>query len=133
LDGISEPLIKGFDTVIPPGPKPVDPGVIVTGHTGDKTPRADWAKDGSFLVFRYLFQQVPEFNDFLNKHPIRKDGNGKVLTPEQGSALLGARMVGRWKSGKSYCQWLSMSLNEIRSSGAPVDITPFEDDPDLAR
>jgi len=110
LDGVSEPLIKGFDTDIPPGPKPVDPGVIVTGHTGDITPRADWAKEGSFLVFRYLFQQVPEFNDFLKKHPIPKDGNEKVLTPEEGSALLGARMVGRWKSGKSYCQWLSISL-----------------------
>jgi len=84
----------------------VDPGVILTGHTGDDngpgvpTTRADWAVDGSFLVFRYLFQQVPEFNKFLEANPVKKDGNGKDLTPEEGSELLGARMVGRWKSGK---------------------------------
>lgn len=90
--------MTGFDTVINPGPKPVNPGVIVTGHNGD-IQRADWATDGSFLSFRYLFQQVPEFNTFLTKNPISKDGNGVALKPEDGSELLGARMVGRWKSG----------------------------------
>jgi len=101
LDGISNPVIDGFDTVINPGPKIVDQGIILTGRHNDplETTRADWAKDGSFLVFRYLFQLVPEFNKFLKDHPIAEDGNGKPLTPEQGSELLGARMVGRWKSG----------------------------------
>ena len=86
---------------------PVQPGVLLTGQNGDNkadgTPntRAPWATDGSFLAFRYLFQQVPEFNEFLKKNPIAKDGNGNVLTPEAGSDLLGARMVGRWKSGVS--------------------------------
>ncbi|KDR72906.1 hypothetical protein GALMADRAFT_252241 [Galerina marginata CBS 339.88] len=116
LDGISNPVVNGFDTVINPGPKTVDPGVVLTGHPGnpgDPITRAPWATDGSFLVFRWLFQQVPEFNEFLKAHPIAKDGNGKVLTPEEGSDLLGARMVGRWKSG------------------APIDIAPFQDDPAL--
>jgi deferrochelatase/peroxidase EfeB len=115
LDGISNPLIKGFDTVIPPGPSPVDPGVIVTGQTGDPglKIRQDWSRDGSFVAFRWLFQQVPEFDEFLTKNHLPEDGNGKILTPEEGSDLLGARMVGRWKSG------------------APIDITPFKDDPAL--
>ena len=93
----------------------MDPGVIVTGKTGDPgiAIRADWSTEGSFAAFRYLFQLVPEFNDFLNKNPIPEDGNGKVLTPAEGSDLLGARIVGRWKSG------------------APIDITPFKDDPAL--
>ena len=95
--------MTGFDdTVIHPGPKPVAPGIIVTGHEGDTGPREEWAKDGSFLAFRYLFQAVPEFNAFLAKNPIPKDGNGNVLTPSEGSELLGARMVGRWKSGALY-------------------------------
>ncbi|KAF8952262.1 peroxidase TAP [Flammula alnicola] len=117
LDGISNPVVNGFDTVINPGPKLVDPGVLLTGHPGDvaQTTRAAWATDGSFLAFRYLFQQVPEFDDFLTKNPIAKDGNGKALTPVQGSDLLGARMVGRWKSG------------------APIDVSPFQDDPALAK
>lgn len=99
MDGISNPVVTGFDTVINPGPKPVNPGVIVTGHNGDTTTRASWATDGSFLAFRYLFQEVPEFDVFLSKNPIPKDGNGNVLKPADGSELLGARMVGRWKSG----------------------------------
>jgi len=116
LDGISNPLVNGFDTVINPGPKTVDPGVVVTGQTGDPgiAKRAPWAVDGSFAVFRYLLQLVPEFEDFLTKNPLAKDGNGEVLTPAEGSALLGSRIVGRWKSG------------------APIDLAPFQDDPALA-
>jgi hypothetical protein len=112
LDGISNPAVIGFDKDPNPGPVPVNPGVVVTGHTGDpsQATRASWAVDGSFLVFRYLFQQVPEFNDFLRKNPIAFQD----LTPEEGSDLLGARLVGRWKSG------------------APIDLSPFKDDPVLA-
>ena len=115
MDGISNPVVKGFDKVINPGPTPVEPGVMVTGYTGDPalSIRQDWSVDGSFLAFRYLFQEVPEFDQFLIKNALTKDGNGKALTPAEGSELLGARMVGRWKSG------------------APIDITPFKDDPPL--
>ena len=115
MDGVSNPAVTGFDTVIQPGPSPVQPGVIVTGKTGDPglNIRKDWSTEGSFVVFRWLFQQVPEFDVFLTQNPVPKDGNGKVLTPQEGSDLLGARMVGRWKSG------------------APIDITPFQDDPAL--
>ena len=44
---------------------------------------------------------------------ITQDGNRRVLTPEEGSDLRRARMAERWKSG------------------APIDITPFKDDPAL--
>ncbi|KAG6902138.1 hypothetical protein C0995_003895 [Termitomyces sp. Mi166 len=115
LDGISNPSVIGFDKNPNPGPKPVRAGVLVTGHDGDlgsvNTPRPAWAVDGSYLTFRYLFQQVPEFNKFLADNPIPLPG----LTPKEGSELLGARLVGRWKSG------------------APVDLSPFQDDPELAK
>lgn len=52
--------------------------------------------DGSFLVFRFLFQLVPEFDKFLKENPVKVPG----LSPEEGSELMGARLVGRWKSGK---------------------------------
>ncbi|KAK0468764.1 peroxidase TAP [Armillaria novae-zelandiae] len=111
LDGVSNPSVIGFDTNPPPGPKPVRAGAILAGEDGDSraATRPGWAKDGSFLVFRYLFQLVPEFDDFLKRHPIIAPG----LSPEDGSELMGARMVGRWKSG------------------APIDITPLFDDPEL--
>lgn len=98
LDGISNPSIIGFDNLTkPPGPEAVNPGILLTGHQDDllQAQRASWATDGSFLVFRYLFQNVPEFHDYLKKNPIVMDG----ATPEQGSELLGARIVGRWMSG----------------------------------
>ena len=115
MDGISNPKVLGFDTDTNPGPKPVQAGVILTGQPGDPgfSIRKDWSTDGSFAVFRYLFQKVPEFNDFLTKNPLSKDGRGNDLTPKEGSELLGARIVGRWKGG------------------APIDISPFQDDPAL--
>ncbi|KAK0470216.1 peroxidase TAP [Desarmillaria tabescens] len=111
LDNISNPSVIGFDKDPPPGPKPVRAGALLVGEEGDSraATRPGWAKDGSFLVFRYLFQLVPEFDDFLKKHPI----TGHGLSPEDGSELRGARMMGRWKSG------------------APIDLTPHKDDPEL--
>ncbi|KIJ24614.1 hypothetical protein M422DRAFT_194503, partial [Sphaerobolus stellatus SS14] len=110
-DGISQPGITGFTANPQPGQIVIDPGHILLGETGDASiaTRPAWAKDGSFLAFRQLAQLVPEFNKFLVDNPVSLPG----LTAAQGSALMGARMVGRWKSG------------------APVDLTPVFDDPVL--
>ncbi|KAF7291858.1 Fungal peroxidase [Mycena indigotica] len=110
LDGISNPAVEGFQTPLP-GQAVVPPGEILVGESGDslQASRPSWAKDGSFLAFRQLKQLVPEFNKFLADNPIR---TGK-LTRQQGSDLMGARMVGRWKSG------------------APVFLSPLVDDPNL--
>ncbi|KAJ7698702.1 dye-decolorizing peroxidase precursor [Mycena rosella] len=111
LDGISNPAVVGFRTPLP-GQAVVPTGEILVGETGDRiTGRPSWAKDGSFLVFRQLKQLVPEFNKFLTDNPIQQPG----LTPQNGSDLLGARMMGRWKSG------------------APVFLAPLADEPELGR
>ena len=94
MDGISQPGIQGFTTNPVPGQTVISPGNILLGENGDSVSRPQWAKDGSFLAFRQLKQLVPEFNKFLADNPIQEKG----LTNEQGSALLGARMMGRWKS-----------------------------------
>jgi deferrochelatase/peroxidase EfeB len=93
----------GFQTPLP-GQAVVPTGEILVGETGDNVTRPLWAKDGSFLVFRQLKQLVPEFDKFLTDNPIRIP----ALTPKQGSDLLGARMIGRWKSVscKNYSQGL---------------------------
>jgi len=120
LDGVSNPAITGFDANPAPGPAPVRPGVILMGHPGDErqqgnetipNERDPWMVDGSFLVFRYLFQKVPEFDDFVNRNASKVQGPG--MTKQQSADLFGARLVGRWKSG------------------APLDITPFMDDEEL--
>lgn len=102
MDGISQPAVQGVDTKPNPGQETVPQGIILLGRDGDaptlngqSVTRPSWALDGSFLALRYLFQLVPEFNTFLKQNPITATG----LSAEQGSELLGARLVGRWKSG----------------------------------
>jgi Dyp-type peroxidase family len=56
-----------------------------------------WAKNGSFLVFRRLRQDVGAFNSFLAQtaQSLNEQGWKPPLTPENAGALL----VGRWRSG----------------------------------
>uniref|UniRef100_A0A0W0G2I0 Dyp peroxidase n=1 Tax=Moniliophthora roreri TaxID=221103 RepID=A0A0W0G2I0_MONRR len=110
MDGISQPAVKGFVQTPLPGQSVVDPGVILTAQTGDSNSRPAWTKGGSFLAFRQLQQRVPEFNKFLVNNALSVPG----LTAQENAELLGARMVGRWKSG------------------APIDLAPLRDDPALA-
>ena len=57
----------------------------------------DWAKNGSFLVYRRLSQNVPEFQDFLeaSTKSLKEAGFDSSLT----SKRLGSLLVGRWPSG----------------------------------
>ena len=75
------------------GQQVVPPGVILLGQEGDDIRRPQWARNGSILAFRHLSQLVPEFNAFLEKNAI------PGLPLQEGAELLGARLMGRWKSG----------------------------------
>ena len=83
------------------------------GYPGDslyqnkKTPRPAWSKDGTLMVFRKLPQLVPEFNKYVSdagpkwREWMPADDVPKIQPPlsdEEGAALFGARLVGRWKS-----------------------------------
>ncbi|KAI0804730.1 hypothetical protein BC629DRAFT_1203838 [Irpex lacteus] len=111
LDGISNPAVIGFNDPLP-GQTLVLPGIILTGRLGDGTfTRPSWTKDGSFLVFRKLKQLVPEFNKWTLDNAVQNKAG--TLTVQEGAEFIGARMIGRWKSG------------------APLDIVPETDDPTL--
>ena len=88
-----------------PGQDLLWPGEFVFGYP-KQDPKADeidkplefpadagpaWAKNGSFLVFRRLRQDVFEFHRFLNQ----KAAENGIPNPN----LLGAKLVGRWRSG----------------------------------
>jgi len=92
-DGISQPGVTGLTTPLP-GQRLLDPGRFVFGYPGQPggatAPPLPWMANGSFMVFRRLVQLVPEFNQFL-----ASQANSLGMDP----ALLGARLVGRWKSG----------------------------------
>jgi len=118
-DGISQPGIRGLTrraTNDPkqglPGQDLIWPGEFVFGYPG-QGPRvavkpgppphmeAPWLRNGSYMAFRRLEQKVPEFRKFVAERAGRLG-----MDPE----LLGARMVGRWKSG------------------APLELAPLRDD-----
>ena len=107
MDGVSNPVIEALTGHLP-GQNVVPPGILVCGTDSDPVPnRPSWAKNGSFLAYRQLQQLVPEFDKFLTDNPL------PGLPRDEGSALLGARIVGRWKSG------------------APIQLSPLKDDPAL--
>ncbi|KAG8965814.1 hypothetical protein FRC05_002995 [Tulasnella sp. 425] len=107
-DGISEPAIRGL-VAKHQGQIEVDPGVIVMGYKNDPAlgQRPWWTKNGTIMVFRKLEQDVPEFDNWLAETgkwwssfaPKEFVNSGSRLSDEEGAALLGARMFGRYKSG----------------------------------
>jgi Dyp-type peroxidase family len=76
-------------------PNPGKNSLLKLDGTGPAAP--DWAKDGSFFVFRRLRQNVGGFHSFL--HQVAKDQ--KIQDPPNASAarLVGSKLVGRWPSG----------------------------------
>jgi Dyp-type peroxidase family len=100
LDGVSQPGISGLITPFP-GQRLLDPGLFAFGYGPTTNPPLPWMKNGSFMVFRRLKQLVPEFDQYQLT---------QAATLGMDPVLLGARLVGRWKSG------------------APIDLTPAQDD-----
>lgn len=100
-DGLSQPAVQDVNAGVTsePGEKPVPQGVILLGRDQDPSlaKRPSWALDGSILAFRYLKQLVPEFDAFLEANAFRPLSTSSG--DPTGAELLGARLVGRWKSG----------------------------------
>lgn len=84
------------------GPNP-DPSSVLSGHgpithppdpavdpVGSRTKLPGWTKNGSFLVFRRLEQDVSGFRDFVSAQATALG----IAEP-----LFGAKLVGRYKSG----------------------------------
>ena len=74
------------------GPEPFAPDRSAVGP--------HWAKNGSFLVYRRLRQDVPAFNRFLEAEAARvaQVPGFEDMTAEK----LGALLVGRWRSGAPF-------------------------------
>jgi Dyp-type peroxidase family len=107
-DGVSQPGIVGITTPDDPIGNPEQghpgqdllwPGEFVIGYpTGSeidapgpiRTSGPAWTKNGSYLVFRRLAQDVPAFRQHVDE---LAEANG--LHPD----LMGAKLVGRYKSG----------------------------------
>jgi Dyp-type peroxidase family len=133
-DGISQPFVQGLSKTGPPEAT-VRAGEFVLGypneyglytdrplldHSADPesmlprdaagSGRADLGRNGTYLVFRQLRQDVGAFWRFVDAATRRADGSSD---PDR-RLRLAAKMVGRWPSG------------------APLTLAPDADDPALA-
>ncbi|MFI1282620.1 Dyp-type peroxidase [Streptomyces sp. NPDC020858] len=109
-DGISRIYVEGTGIEPPPGSGPaVKPGEFVLGYPDETSsiptlPQPEWlSRNGSFLAYRRLYEDVIAFREFLGRHADTRD--------EQ--ELLAAKLLGRWRSG------------------APLVLAPHRDDPEL--
>ncbi|GAA5887739.1 hypothetical protein JCM6882_001515 [Rhodosporidiobolus microsporus] len=97
LDGITRPTIRGFNDSTRPEGESVAPPEVFLLRPDPKDENKKWTVNGSFLAFRELQQEVPEFQRFTIEAAAESQP-GQPVEPKL-FALIGARMVGRWKSG----------------------------------
>ncbi|MGC2003328.1 Dyp-type peroxidase [Trebonia sp.] len=109
-DGIGQPAVEGSG--VPgsnPGERPIKAGEFIlgypdeTGSTGPMPTPEILGRNGTYLAFRKLHTRVAAYRQYLR---------AKAASREE-EALLGAKMVGRWQSG------------------APLTLSPGQDDADL--
>jgi Dyp-type peroxidase family len=133
-DGISQPFVEGLSKTGPPETT-VRVGEFLLGYANEYglytdrplldasadprstlprdsegSGRADLGRNGSYLVFRQLRQDVPGFWRYVDGATRRPDGS----SDPHARLRLASKMVGRWPSG------------------APLTLAPDADDPNLA-
>ena len=143
-DGISQPGIRGVDTPDDPsnpnqghpGQDLLHPGEFVLGYPtqiGTPDPSVDgpnpnpgpisengprWTKDGSYLVFRRLAQDVPNFHAQVQTLTDKI----KLAVPQITKEYVGGKLVGRYPSG--------CPMEKLKSQTG--DFTPSFPDPGKA-
>lgn len=134
-DGISQPDVRWDDEPHPPGS--IDYrhfllGYPTKGIPSQPTPYVGvpaslsataFAKNGSYSVFRWLYQDVARFNRFLIEEGARVFPE---LAPAEGQELLAAKLMGRWRDGTPLVK--SPSAPDPDQAGANDFL--YVDDPD---
>jgi Dyp-type peroxidase family len=120
-DGVGQPAIDGTGHAQKATPaNVVSPGEFLLGYTNEYGypaeapalgPKGDLGKNGSYLVFRHTAQDVARFWQFLDAQSRTPGGASDPAARD----MLGAKFVGRWKSG------------------TPLTLAPDADDPSIGR
>ena len=158
-DGLGEPFIEGQD-LGPDGASPVGGGKIVAkgkwealatgefllGHPDeaqeipDGTAPSEITRNGTFMVYRKLHQNIGRFNDFMAKSA---DTYAKITgaSPDDAKNFLKAKMVGRWPDGiplasaptiearKEFKRQTEKQADEVAKKSKLVDFS-FSGDPE---
>jgi len=112
-DGVSQPLIEGISPS-KQGQKFFSPENFVLSS------QDTWINEGSFMVFRRLSQDVPNFKKFM------KEMSAKLgMTEDE----LGAKFVGRWKSGAPLDKFPDKDPDNATNAD-DNDFKYMDDDPD---
>lgn len=101
-DGIGEPLLHWSSGK----PAPDDLNNFIIGYpdgmdfppSPTSGPTGAFAKNGCYMVFNVLYQDVAAFNRFLESNA-RELAPRLGLTPEAAQEWLAAKMMGRWRDG----------------------------------
>lgn len=115
-DGLSQPPIQGSGKRSGDHPDAIATGEFVLGYENEYglIPRVpdppELGHNGSYVVYRKLNQDVTGFWSFITQQA----GELQALDPAYTAEWLGARMVGRWRSG------------------CPVALSPDHDNPQYA-
>jgi Dyp-type peroxidase family len=120
-DGLSQPFLPGLNSAPRPGEARVAVGEILLGYRNaygclpisPLWDRYDLGRNGTYLVFRKLRQDVARFWGWLADHA-RRLAHGDAALAAELTDLLAAKLVGRWRSG------------------APLVLSPDYDDEALA-
>jgi Dyp-type peroxidase family len=107
-DGLSQPFLPGLNNEPRPGEDRIAAGEILLGYPNAYgqlpiTPiwdDFDLGRNGSYLVFRKLQQDVAGFWSWVVGHARRLAG-GDIAAATLLAELIGAKLVGRWRSGAS--------------------------------
>ncbi len=110
-----------------PRQNPAIPGLplapLPLGSTvGDEAPT--WARNGSFLVFRRLAQDVGLFNRFLEAESARI-GQAEPSLAGLDPVRLGAMLVGRWRSGAPISRFPDADPRPPSAAAEPDDAFLF--------
>jgi Dyp-type peroxidase family len=107
-EGLSQPFLHGLNAEPRRGEDRVPVGEILLGYPNayGQYPISpvwddlDLGRNGSFLVFRKLEQNVAAFWGWIADHARRLAG-GDIAEATLLADLIGAKLVGRWRSGAS--------------------------------
>ncbi len=109
-DRLSQPVMEGSGEEPTPGSgDPLKPGEFILGYPDENGPVNDLpqpevlSRNGSFMAYRRLYEDVALFRDYIRDNADTPDGED----------LIAAKFMGRWRSG------------------APLVLAPDKDDPEL--
>ncbi|HEU0134841.1 MAG TPA: hypothetical protein VFR28_08455, partial [Allosphingosinicella sp.] len=105
VDGLSNGKVAWDGAPCPE--RPVDFRSVVIGHYDDRypcaparEPAAQLLRDSSYLVFRWIYQDVATFENYLTA---KGPALFPKLPPDQARELLAAKIMGRWRDGTPLC------------------------------